>query len=626
MSGISVPKSWQSYKIPNFGGGLNISNAQKKPNEVSDGLNYDLTREGVAVKRGGSHRCNASALAITDDYYSMYQTSLRIAGVVTEYWLGNYDTKLFKAVTDVADKLKINSFSDIKTALTNDKFRWATLANKAIAFSIKNSPLWTDGTTVYNLGVAAPLIPVAAENGTGTMAAGKYYVGYSYYRDGNFDYETNVGPSKDVTIVANRSIDIDVTESIDPQIDKIRVYCSTLGGTILYWVKDVVNTTATINMDVTAPSGYEAPLDNFVPPKAKFVMVKNNRLIVAYTDDTDIGSSVVRWSNPNQPEAFGVNSYKPFDPEDSDEITGLGSLLNFIVVFKGEKVFLLDAQNLDDGDFLQISTKHGCIAPDSIETVLNGKAIVYLSLEGVALFDGKNDILLDRDKIDIVFKESMDKTKVYDWVQSIYSPVERRYSIAVPITAGYRWYNYYFDASGWMEYDIFESKMFILAKSQTDNIVVVGIDRVVNNLFFKEIDYGQDDDGSTIKTKLKTIPYGLGEGIESFDKTVRRAYVGWLCSDANNAAFMVTTDFGTKPGSTRTYSHVGASHWGNFYWTPPGLGPPFWGSTGREIDRVDLSNTGKTFEFCIEEESKASVIIYSIEIFFYMITLTGVED
>jgi len=623
---IRVPKNWTSYRVPNFGGGINISNAEKKPNELFDGLNYNLTREGVAVKRGGSHKCNAAALVIADDYFSSYQTELRTGAVVNPFWLGNYDTKIFKAVTDVADKLKINSFSDLKTGLTNDKWRWTTLSNKAIAFSLKNSALWTDGTTVYNLGVAAPLIPAAAQGGAGAMAAGKYYVGYSYYRDGNFNYETNVSPSKDITIVANKTIDMDVVASTDPQINKIRCYCSTLGGTILYWVKDVANTTATINMDVGASSGYEAPLDNFVPKKAKFVMVQNNMLIIAHTDDTDIGNAVVRWSNPNQPEAFGADSFKVLDAGDGDEITGLGSLLNYIVVFKKKKIFLLDAQNLGDKDLLKISTEHGCIAPDSIQTVLDGKAIVYLSLSGVRLFDGKNNIQLDKDKIDIVFEKSMDGTKVYDWVQSIYSPTKKRYSIAIPISGGYRWYNYYFDAGGWMEYNTFEAKLFMLAKSENEDTVIVGADRIANNLFFKEIDYGQDDDGIAIKTRLKTIPHGLGQGIESLDKTIRRAFVDWLSDNTNTAALIVTVDFGTKAGFTRRFSHMGAAYWGHFYWTPPGLGPPFWGSTGREIDRVDLANTGKMFEFCIEEESKNAVIIYGLEIYFYMVTLAGVED
>lgn len=627
MSGnIRVPKNWVGYKILNFGGGLNISNAEKKPNELSKGLNYDLTREGVAVKRGGSEQCNAAALTILDTYFSSYQTSLRIAGVATNYWLGNYDTEIFKAVTDVADKLKINSFSDLETGLTNDKFRWTTLANKAIAFSLLNSALWTNGTTVYNLGVAAPTIPATAENGAGAMAAGIYYVGYSYYRDGNFAYETNVSPAKDVTIVANRSIDIDVVASVDPQIDKIRCYCSNLSGTILYWVKDVANATATINMDVAASSGYEAPLDNYVPRKAKFVMVQNNKLIIAHTDDTGIGSSVLRWSNSNQPEAFGADSFQVFDAEDGDEITGLGSLLNYIVVFKAKKIFLLDAQNLGSGDYLKISTGHGCIAPDTISTVIDGKAIVYLSSSGVRLFDGKNNVQLDKDKIDIVFEQNMDNTKVYDWAQSVYSPTKKRYSIAIPISGGYKWYNYYFDAGGWMDYDIFDAKLFMLAQSEANDIVVIGADKIVADIYFKKIDFGQNDDGVAIKTKLKTVPHGMGEGIESLDKTIRRAFVGWLSDNVGSAAFITTIDFGTKAGGTRSFSHMGATYWGHFYWTPPGMGPPFWGSTGREIDRIDLTGTGKMFEFCIEEESTNSIIIYGLEVFYYLVTLAGVED
>lgn len=679
---------------------------------------------------------------------------------VKTVWVGSYDTKIYKAITDAADKLKVDNFLDTKSGLIADKWRWATLANKAIAFSIKNKPIWTNGGAMaYNLGVDAPSAPTGVQGGAGTMAPGTYQVGYTYYRDGNFAYETNASPNKSVTIIANRTIDVGVTASTDPQINKIRIYCSTLAGVILYYVDDVPNVTDTINIDVPNASGYEAPLDNYVPRQAKFVMTMNNRLFIAYTDDTDIGSAVIRWSKPNQPECFGANDFRIFDAEDDDELMGIGSLLNYIVVFKEKRIFLFDSQDLSSGDYMVIAKDHGCIAPDTICNVLNGKAIVYLSQEGVRLFDGKNNIRLDEDKIDIVFDTEMDKTTAYSKVQAVYLSTDKRYSIAIPVSGGYKWFNYYLDSGGWTNQEIFEPKTFMLARSKDNEIVIVGADRIINDVYFKEIDYGKDDDGANITARLETVPLGFGKEVENLDKVIRRAYIDWYsdgistilvedCEDAwdelvdvdvvssseitikkaGNASAKLAVGVGVAAGDILateaiTSTDISGASFIRFWirssvatavgdlvllldetaqcvspsetidipalvadeWKEvtvaltaaavdldaiisvgikcivdigahdlyidniqailsPGVTPNFkttidfgsvagltraftytWGTTDRGISRIDLTGSGKMFTFCIEESSKNTLIIYGMEIFFYMVTLTGVE-
>ncbi len=415
------------------------------------------------------------------------------------------------------------------------------------------------------------------------------------------DSALTTAPTEDIIEVtkANKSIDIPVVASEDPQIDKIRLFCSTLGGTTLYWVKDVDNITATVNIDAENVSGYEAPTTYKVSPQAKYCIVKANRSIIANTDDDGVGSAVVRWSEPNQPDTFEETSFYVYDAEDGDEITGLGDMLNYIVVFKKNKMMLLDAQSLSGNvGVIEISSRYGCIASDSIQTVLGGRAITYLSNEGLILFDGKQNVSLSDGKMDARFEE-MDVT-LSNMVKSVFYPAYQRYSIFIPLTGGETtWINYYFKSNGFTEWNLFTPNYITLVKDNDDNTkIIVGTPTTM-----AEIDYLVSDDGSDIAWSFQTVEHTLG--LESADKVMRRAYLDWKAEGQVSGEYTLEVDYGTRTGITKHPVHSGR---------------------GRVIDRIDLNGTGKAHSIKLSARGQQDVVVYGMNMLFYPLSYEGVVD
>ena len=410
-----------------------------------------------------------------------------------------------------------------------------------------------------------------------------------------------VCPIEDIIEVtnANKSIDIPVVASEDPQIDKIRLFCSTLGGTTLYWVKDVDNTTATVNIDAENVSGYEAPTTYKVSPQAKYCIVKTNRSIIANTDDDGVGSAVIRWSEPNQPDTFEEASFYVYDAEDGDEITGLGDMLNYIVIFKKNKMMLLDAQSLGGNvGVIEISSRYGCIASDSIQTVLGGRAITYLSNEGLILFDGKQNTSLSDSKMDARF-EQMDVT-LSNMVKSIFYPAYQRYSIFIPLTGGETtWINYYFKSNGFTEWNLFTPNYITLVKDNNDKTKIIA----GTTTTMAELDYGIADDNENIEWSFKTVEHALG--LESADKVMRRAYLDWKSDSVVSGIFSLEVDHGTRVGMTKYPIHSG---------------------TGRVIDRIDLNGTGKAHSIKLSASGQQDVVVYGMNMLFYPLSYEGVVD
>ena len=400
-------------------------------------------------------------------------------------------------------------------------------------------------------------------------------------------------------INSNKSIDMPVVASGDAQIDKIRIFCSTLGGTILYWVKDVDNTTATINIDAPNASGYEAPTTYKVSPQAKYAIIKSDKLVIGNTDDDEIGSAVIRWSESYQPETFLETSFQVFDPEDGDEITGFGSILNYIVVFKANKMYMLDASSLGGTvGFIEISNKYGCIESNSIQTVLGGRALIYLSNEGFMMFDGKENISISEYKIDDIL-DDIDYTKLSQ-VKSIYNPNNKRYTIFVELYDGSsKWLNYYFKSGGWTVFDILTPNCFTLVKDKNNKVkIILGTSTTI-----AEMDYGFLDIVADIAWKFKTVEHDYG--LESVDKVTRRAYLDWRSDEEITASFVLEAEYGTKTGITRSVIHAG---------------------TGRLVDRIDLSGAGKLFSFELSGTTGSEVKIYKENILYYPLSYGGVTD
>lgn len=640
MANVILDSSWQPYSINDLGGGLNVDTAKVNLNELMIAENIDLQNYGAVSKRGGYRNCNASARAVTagnGGITTLFNYSRNTAGVFGETLLGANDGKIFKCVagTTPPNKLVFSSFTDLTTGLTStDKFYMATLANKCVISSI-NHRLWTDGATVYNNGVSAPAAPSINVIGSGgAMTIGTYKVAYSYRRSTEGGYETNYGTLADAVIVANNSyIEVTVAASADAQIDKIRIYVSSPGSAEpMYYQTEVANANATIDVGkTTLLAGDVGKTDNHVPPKAKFIISVGNRVFYANTDDANKGSSLVKWSHVDDPHSVGALNWAEFNPNDGGEITAIAAVLNYLVVFKRNSIFVLDVY---DFSVIQVSHKDGAVCMGSVQTIYNGKSVAFLAESGVKVFDGQSVIGISDLKVNTLVCLNLDNDNIEKKTISLYSPTERKYSLILPIPGGsYVWMNYYFDAQGWTNYIMFYPTAICTTFDDDGNIVPVSAYYSGTNAYIAEINYKTSNsdgcyydpvtdtltEGSEIQMKFRTVPHSFGA--PGVTKQVRRCDFEWLSAVPTDATFEVIVDFGMHNGIVKNITHDGATYWGNFYW-----GNAYWGQSGRAIDRIDLRGKGQTYMFEFKESSVSQVTVYGMNFLFYPVAYQGRVD
>lgn len=643
---MTFDSSWQQHTISDLSGGLNIDTSKVKSNEMSVCKNIDLQTYGAVMKRGGYRNCNLTARTVTSGnggITTLFEYSKNAAGVFSDTILGANDGKIFRSVSGTvpSNKLVFSSFVDLVTGLTStDKYYMAALVNRAIISSIHHR-LWTNGLAVYNNGVAVPAAPTTNIIASGgALTIGTYKVAYAYKMSGNNYYETNAGATATVSIVANNSyIEVTVAASSDPQIDKIRIFLTSPGGELLYYQTEVANTGATINIGVTTPlAGDVAKLDNFIPPKAKYVLSVGNRIFYANTDDAKNGTSIVRWSHVNDPHSVGELNWAEFSPEDGTEITGIAAVLNYLVVFKRNAIFTLD---LADFSKSQVSHEHGAICMGAIQTMHNGKTVAFLSESGVKVFNGQDIISISDLKVNTLVCRNINMNQVAAKTVSLYSPTEQKYSLVIPSSSGsYIWLNYYHDEYGsmssWSHYEMFYPTAMCLANDNQGNVVPLAAYYSGTNAYISEINYrlsntdgcyydpeamagSEMTDGATIEMEFKTIPHSFGA--PGVTKQVRRCDFEWMSAASTEAWFEVVVDFGIGTGVVKRVAHDGATFWGGFYW-----GNAYWGQSGRSVDRIDLKGKGQNYEFVFKENSNSIVTVYGMNFLFYPVAYHGVTD
>lgn len=106
--------------------------------------------------------------------------------------------------------------------------------------------------------------------------------------------------------------------------------------------------------------------------------------------------SAVAWSEQGDPRNWPSANVTMFDPNDGDEITGIGRIGPYLLVFKRRKTWLV--YDLDTSANRQLSASVGCISHRSIVETLRGT--FFMTERGPALCDG-SEIKLIEDKLNL---------------------------------------------------------------------------------------------------------------------------------------------------------------------------------------------------------------------------------
>lgn len=215
----------------------------------------------------------------------------------------------------------------------------------------------------------------------------------------------------------------DITGAITVTADNLLSH-ATFRDTALFTngVNPVFKWTGTGNCSaLTVPTGLTA---------AKYVAIFQNYTILANVTVTGVNyRSRVHYSNINRIDAWTDSDFTDVSRDDGQTITGLKVLGDKLVIFKDRTIWI--AQFTGDADipfqFTQTNSPVGCVAPFSIQEVLNG--LVFLSWDGIYFFDGFNAYKIS-DQLNQTFSNDLNPSKFAQAV-SMYQHSKNRYWLAI---------------------------------------------------------------------------------------------------------------------------------------------------------------------------------------------------
>lgn len=383
----------QVFAIEDFSGGLATKpspfNLPSKYATVAENVRFDSKYRSIS-RRGGLN------------VYGTADTTEPITGMFRHYKKDG--TKVL--VVTHGDELEkgtdsTGAFTSILNLSAGDhRWQFVTWHDIIIGSDGYNQPIKYDGTSTSATYVGS-LLAIDAGSGSGP-ATGNYTYKVACYST-TYTVLLNT-PSN--TISANGN---DVNLSMIPVCPDTllngetttgrKIYRTESGGSTYKLLSNgtIANNTAVtlVDSDADAALGAAMPAGDatWQPPKARFLLVQNNRLFTA--NDPTNNPSRVWYSEDGHHDIFINDSYLDIRQDDGDTITFMRSVLGILTIGKNNSIQKIYIDGSDPSLDWRISdpiSSVGCQAPYSVTESPLG--IIYLATDGIYRFTGQFSELL----------------------------------------------------------------------------------------------------------------------------------------------------------------------------------------------------------------------------------------
>lgn len=611
---MEISRSTNTYSDFTFAKGLNN---KKNPillgkDELLVADNINLSEEGTAETRSGYTKFTTAVLPSPASRMFIFEDKV-FANTDNDslYW---FNGTIWVIVGIVGDYTAPCSFNIVnKNLFVFDGIK----VNRRIYFS-GGVPV------VANVGIIAPTTTatVVVNPASGNLN-GKYKYLITYLRSG--DYATESNPSTETLEAEPDDEKVDLTSipvSPDPQVTSRKIYRTTADGGDFYFIHTIAdNTTTTYTDNILDTSiGLQVSYDNLVIPKGKYSVYAGGRLWVAGNTDKE---SYVYFSATGGGESTGVESHSEYDFLNADEgdgdfITGLGSFNNHVVVFKQNKIFIIDMYNTA---IQKVTAVEGCIASGSISSTPYG--VFYFSEQGYKMFDGRESHYIGEN---IEFSiEQLLRRDLLSGIVSIYNARDKILLLSLPLSADVNrnstTFVFFVDRSYPNENNerrfpitryTLGAKAFVIKKDSNQNERVMFTAFGTSDYLFT-MDDSESDDGTAITTKMAT-GYYKGKNIAEY-KVVRRIRIVTYSANNNEVKVGVAPDFFTG-GQLQTVDTIGGAIWGAATW-----GTAIWGATGNQSTRVNFGQYGYVFSFLLESASTNRIKFVGFEAMYRTVSI-----
>jgi hypothetical protein len=128
------------------------------------------------------------------------------------------------------------------------------------------------------------------------------------------------------------------------------------------------------------------------PPQGKFILNHKNRLFIA---GTSTNRSRLYFSDVGDPETWGALSFIDVGKGDGDAITGLGILLDTLIITKDNSVWILSGDSATNFELRRATDEGGAVVKQGM--ALMRDTLGWMGKDGVRFFDGvKSAIASDK--------------------------------------------------------------------------------------------------------------------------------------------------------------------------------------------------------------------------------------
>lgn len=393
----------QAFRIADLSGGLNPdANAILiADNEATASRNIRYDQMGSLVSRRG---------------YSRFLDESSVDDILAiGRWLPEGATSggHILAHTDAGELVRVaTGYPALTTGLsTTAGGRFLPLEDRLFYHNGVDVPVVYDGTTAYEAGIAAPsTAPTVALSGAGSLTGTVTYA-YTYY-DSATRTESNPSPVSSSISPSSQTVQLSLLPGTHPRADKLRIYRTDPGGTLLYRLAEIAIASTTYDDDGSVDANPTLPLfyDNDVPLEYEHM---------AFVKGFAFGSigNTLYWSKAYAYEHWPALNVTEVPFEGNDTIRALVAFQDTLVIFGRRNIVLLAGSG---GNWtLSRTDVDSGIVSDRAYVEVDG-ALVYLDYDGLKSIPGGQRVA---PKLDRVFAQ-LDAADIEAYAL-LYVPEER---------------------------------------------------------------------------------------------------------------------------------------------------------------------------------------------------------
>ena len=499
-----------------------------------------------------------------------------------------------------------------------------------------NKKLYYNGSSfsIYDIGIQPPATSPSVQIGSLTGLTGKYKYVYTYKRS----FKTlisNPSPVSQEITVNNQSVRVSFSWPSDQQVDRIVIYRTfnlTLSETdpqMYFKVAEISNRNQTTYDDNKPDAQLEEAVefDNTPPPRAKYAVVYHDYMVYANCPNEENGESLIIYSKRGKPEACPSVQYEYFDRDDGEEITGIAPLAEFLIVFKKDKIFIVQ------GDFerkMSVAPIYGIgnIAPYALLPLQ--ESIVFLSEEGWMSTDGQNLYRLSEKIAQAYITAGYLSPNLKDRFSSCFYPAKNQFyflcdnNIQTPLVfVGHFLVPLLFIDKGipeqksgnivaWTIHQYDYHRFACLSSYHNEYGVIKPLAGGYDGYIYI-LDEGNDDDGQPIKYRFVSGWFTLTRQTNIIN-ALRRIRMNYSSGQVDNVFFNIYIDFLPK-ACEFTFRGSNASFCGSSY-TNNEQGQDkdqyYCGLEGGNVDRQVAKGKGIWFKYEIYGENKTPFSLQSV--------------